>query len=75
MTSFIIIMNPLYMYIFPFQAKVTFIQGYARFTDDAEPTVEVNGKKYTAPHILISTGGQPSVLSDEEVPGKPRVGL
>uniref|UniRef100_A0A3P9JEI2 Glutathione reductase, mitochondrial n=1 Tax=Oryzias latipes TaxID=8090 RepID=A0A3P9JEI2_ORYLA len=51
------------------KAKVTFIQGYARFTDDAEPTVEVNGKKYTAPHILISTGGQPSVLSDEEVPG------
>uniref|UniRef100_A0A3B3VYI6 glutathione-disulfide reductase n=1 Tax=Poecilia latipinna TaxID=48699 RepID=A0A3B3VYI6_9TELE len=39
------------------------------FTDDPEPTVEVNGRKLTAPHILIATGGQPSVLSDEEVPG------
>lgn len=52
-----------------FQAKIQTIQGYARFTNDAEPTVEVNGRKYTAPHILIATGGQPSVLSDAEVPG------
>lgn len=54
----------------PFQAKIQTIQGHARFTNDPEPTVEVNGKKYTAPHILIATGGQPSVLSDSEVPGK-----
>lgn len=53
-----------------FQAKIQTIQGYARFINDAEPTVEVNGRKYTAPHILIATGGQPSVLSDAEVPGK-----
>lgn len=32
--------------------------------------MEVNGRKYTAPHILIATGGQPYVLSDAEVPGK-----
>lgn len=54
----------------PFQAKIQTIQGHARFTSDPEPTVEVNGRKYTAPHILIATGGQPSVLSDAEVPGK-----
>ncbi|XP_067104105.1 glutathione reductase, mitochondrial isoform X1 [Osmerus mordax] len=51
------------------KAKIETIQGHARFTDDPEPTVEVNGKKYTAPHILIATGGCPSVLSDKEVPG------
>ncbi|KAM4586548.1 glutathione reductase, mitochondrial isoform 2-T2 [Fundulus diaphanus] len=51
------------------RAKIQTIQGYARFTDDPEPTVEVNGRKLTAPHILIATGGQPSVLSDDEVPG------
>lgn len=53
------------------QAKIQTIQGHARFTNDPEPSVEVNGKKYTAPHILIATGGQPTVLSDTEVPGKP----
>lgn len=52
------------------QAKIQTIQGHARFTDDPEPTVEVSGKKYTAPHILIATGGQPSVMSDNEVPGQ-----
>ncbi|XP_071387884.1 glutathione reductase, mitochondrial isoform X3 [Centroberyx affinis] len=51
------------------KAKIETIQGHARFTDDPEPTVEVNGRKYTAPHILISTGGRPSVLSDVDVPG------
>ncbi|XP_069026509.1 glutathione reductase, mitochondrial isoform X1 [Embiotoca jacksoni] len=51
------------------KAKIQTIQGHARFTSDPEPTVEVNGKKYTAPHILISTGGHPSVLSEAEVPG------
>ena len=53
-----------------FQAKIQTIQGHARFTNDPEPTVEVNGRKYSAPHILIATGGQPSVLSEAEVPGK-----
>ncbi|KAM7417298.1 hypothetical protein PAMA_017114 [Pampus argenteus] len=51
------------------KAKITTIQGHARFTSDPEPTVEVGGRKYTAPHILIATGGQPSVLSEAEVPG------
>lgn len=51
------------------KAKIEMISGHARFTDDREPTVEVNGKKYTAPHILIATGGRPSVLSDNDVPG------
>ncbi|KAM9376529.1 glutathione reductase, mitochondrial [Pholidichthys leucotaenia] len=51
------------------KAKIQTITGYARFTNDPEPTVEVSGRKYTAPHILIATGGQPSVLIDDEVPG------
>lgn len=51
------------------KAKIHTIQGHARFTDDPEPTVEVGGKKYTAPHILIATGGHPSTVSDEDVPG------
>lgn len=45
------------------------IEGHASFTDDAEPTVEVNGKKYTAPHILIATGGRPTLQSDDQIPG------
>lgn len=51
------------------KGKIEFIHGYARFTDDPEPTVEVNGKKYTATHILISTGGHPSTVSEDDVPG------
>ncbi|XP_037117101.1 glutathione reductase, mitochondrial isoform X1 [Syngnathus acus] len=51
------------------KAKIQTIEGHARFTSDPEPTLEVNGRKYTAPHILIATGGQPSVLSDAEIPG------
>ncbi|KAJ8398922.1 hypothetical protein AAFF_G00418300 [Aldrovandia affinis] len=51
------------------KAKVKTILGHAVFTDDPEPTVEVDGKKYTAPHILIATGGRPTLLSDKEVPG------
>uniref|UniRef100_A0A9J8D5C2 glutathione-disulfide reductase n=1 Tax=Cyprinus carpio carpio TaxID=630221 RepID=A0A9J8D5C2_CYPCA len=54
---------------FYFCAKIESIHGYARFTDDPEPTVEVNGKKYTAPHILIATGGHPSTVSENDVPG------
>ncbi|KAL3044565.1 hypothetical protein OYC64_012954 [Pagothenia borchgrevinki] len=51
------------------KGKILNIQGHARFTNDPEPTVEVNGRKYTAPHILIATGGQPIVMTDDEVPG------
>lgn len=35
------------------------IQGFAKFVD--AQTVEVNGERYTAPHILIATGGRPSI--------------
>lgn len=35
---------------------VDLINGYAKFIDNK--TVEVNGKQYTADHILIATGGQ-----------------
>ncbi|WP_226929645.1 glutathione-disulfide reductase [Janthinobacterium aquaticum] len=38
--------------------KVDVIQGYARFVDAR--TVEVNGEKITANHILIATGGYPN---------------
>ncbi|KAF7657719.1 hypothetical protein LDENG_00023130 [Lucifuga dentata] len=51
------------------KAKIQTIQGVARFTNEPELTVEVDGKKYTAPHILIATGGHPSVISDDDVPG------
>uniref|UniRef100_A0A8B9ZXA2 glutathione-disulfide reductase n=1 Tax=Anas zonorhyncha TaxID=75864 RepID=A0A8B9ZXA2_9AVES len=51
------------------KAHIDIIHGYGKFTADPEPTIEVNGKKYTAPHILIATGGFPSVPPDSEVPG------
>lgn len=44
--------------------KVDLIKGRAVFVD--ETTVDVDGKTYTAEHILIATGGQPKRLS---IPG------
>lgn len=44
--------------------NVTVIDGFARFVD--KKTVEVNGKKYTSKHILIATGGHPSI---PKIPG------
>jgi len=38
-------------------ANVTWETGYASFVD--KKTVEVNGKRYSAPHILVATGGRP----------------
>jgi glutathione reductase (NADPH) len=38
---------------------VTHVQGAARFVD--AHTVEVNGQRMTAPHIVIATGGVPTV--------------
>jgi glutathione reductase (NADPH) len=38
---------------------VTHVQGVARFIDAR--TVEVNGERMTAPHIVIATGGRPTV--------------
>ncbi|AQP53701.1 glutathione-disulfide reductase [Vagococcus penaei] len=35
---------------------VTFIHGYAKFVD--KQVIEVLGERYTAPHILIATGGE-----------------
>eukprot|EP00062_Callorhinchus_milii_P007557 gi/632949321/ref/XP_007890092.1/ PREDICTED: glutathione reductase, mitochondrial [Callorhinchus milii] len=49
--------------------QVETIRGHATFTSDAEPTLEVDGKRYTAPHILIATGGRPIVPSDKDIPG------
>lgn len=44
--------------------KVHYLHGYGKFVDDH--TVEVAGEKYTAPHILIATGGAASQMS---IPG------
>lgn len=46
-------------------AKVDIVEGYATIED--AHTVSVNGKRFTAAHILIATGGRPSV---PEIPGK-----
>ncbi|MBV7388414.1 glutathione-disulfide reductase [Pasteurellaceae bacterium TAE3-ERU1] len=39
--------------------KVDVIKGFAKFVDNR--TLEVNGEKITADHILIATGGRPSM--------------
>ncbi|KFZ36284.1 glutathione reductase [Shewanella mangrovi] len=39
--------------------KVTVVNGYGRFVDNR--TIEVNGEQYTADHILIATGGAPTI--------------
>ncbi|WP_337842698.1 glutathione-disulfide reductase [Rheinheimera sp.] len=39
--------------------NVTVIRGFARFVD--KNTLEVDGKRYSAPHISIATGGRPLV--------------
>ncbi|MBQ0955032.1 glutathione-disulfide reductase [Serratia symbiotica] len=44
--------------------QVDVIKGFARFVD--AHTVEVNGEKITADHILIATGGRPS---HPDIPG------
>ncbi|QUM86837.1 glutathione-disulfide reductase [Moritella sp. 28] len=44
--------------------KVTVIKGFATFVD--KKTVSVNGETYTADHILIATGGAPTIPN---VPG------
>ncbi|MVS17032.1 glutathione-disulfide reductase, partial [Salmonella enterica subsp. enterica serovar Bovismorbificans] len=44
--------------------NVDVIQGFARFVD--AHTVEVNGERITADHILIATGGRPS---HPDIPG------
>ncbi len=39
------------------KAGVTLVRGFARFVDSH--TVAVDGQHYSAPHIVITTGGQP----------------
>ncbi|EIA21434.1 glutathione reductase [Listeria fleischmannii subsp. coloradonensis] len=39
--------------------KVTVLNGYAKFTSDK--TVEVAGEIYSTDHILIATGGKPTI--------------
>jgi glutathione reductase (NADPH) len=39
--------------------KIHVIKGFAKFIDNK--TVAVNGEQYTADHILIATGGRPSI--------------
>ncbi|MEJ2764371.1 glutathione-disulfide reductase [Photobacterium sp. MCCC 1A19761] len=39
--------------------KIEVINGFARFVD--EKTVEVNGEHYSADHILIAVGGEPTI--------------
>ncbi|WP_417762450.1 glutathione-disulfide reductase [Shewanella sp.] len=39
--------------------KVTVVNGYGRFVDNH--TIEVNGEQYSADHILIATGGAPTI--------------
>ncbi|XP_030882136.1 glutathione reductase, mitochondrial [Leptonychotes weddellii] len=51
------------------KSHIEIIHGHAAFTCDPEPTVEVNGNKYTAPHILIATGGVPSRPQESQIPG------
>ncbi len=46
------------------ESKVELIEGYAKFIDDK--TLEVDGEKYTADHIVISTGGRPIIPTNIE---------
>lgn len=41
---------------------IDYLEGNAKFVDDH--TIEVDGKTYTAEHIVISTGGRPSIPTD-----------
>nr|XP_054367711.1 glutathione reductase-like [Mirounga angustirostris] len=50
------------------KSHIEIIQGHASFTCDLEPTVEVNGNKYTASYILIATGGLPSCPQESQIP-------
>uniref|UniRef100_A0A2K5LEE1 Glutathione-disulfide reductase n=1 Tax=Cercocebus atys TaxID=9531 RepID=A0A2K5LEE1_CERAT len=51
------------------KSHIEIIRGHATFTSDPKPTIEVSGKKYTAPHILIATGGMPSIPHESQIPG------
>jgi|TARA_R110000851_G_scaffold333555_1_gene516611 glutathione reductase (NADPH) len=44
--------------------KVTFLNGYGRFINNN--TIEVDGEHYTADHIVVATGGAPTI---PDIPG------
>lgn len=44
-------------------SKVEYIYGHAKFID--KQTVEVNGERYSAKHIVIAVGGRPSIPAVE----------
>ena len=46
------------------KAGVDVVRGFARFVDAR--TIEVNGERFSAPHIVIATGGRPLV---PDIPG------
>lgn len=48
-----------------FQSKVEKITGHAQFSEDKQ--IEVAGQKYSAKHIVIATGGRPSMSN---IPGE-----
>ncbi|CAM9870793.1 unnamed protein product [Lampetra planeri] len=51
-------------------SKVEVVRGGAMFTlEEGQPAVTVDGRVYTAPHIVIATGGHPSMPPDSSVPG------
>lgn len=52
-------------------ANVEKVFGHAVFTGDKSPhpVVSVDGKLFTAPHILIAVGGYPITPSEDEIPG------
>lgn len=57
--------NDWYLDSFLGELGVELIEGQARFVD--AKTVEVDGTKYTADHIVVSTGGRPIIPTD--IPG------
>ena len=46
------------------KAGVDIVRGFARFVD--AQTIEVDGERFTAPHIVIATGGRPQI---PDIPG------
>ncbi len=46
------------------KAGVELVRGFARFVD--AHTVEVDGKRFSAPHIVVATGGRPEI---PDIPG------
>lgn len=53
--------NDWYQDSFLSERGIDLIRGFARFVDDN--TIEVNGIRYTADHIVIATGGHPVIPS------------